>query len=199
MTATLPDRTHTSVNVGQIAEEMWHDPQLDGFRVEAYNGRVILTPPADGGHADALSAMMEVMFVDYGAILKRQRIKIVQGVGLALPTGPGDYVIPDLSVLDADYRDHRQPKGLYPPRVFRAVVEITSGNWMDDVEAKPGVYAGAGIPAYVIGDRKHGQVHVLSRPDDGAYQTAESFKPGESFTLPGDLPAKIPVDSLLQD
>lgn len=199
MTMTLPDRAHTSMSAVEMAEALWNDPRWRGFRIEAYGGRVVLNPPPDGGHALALSEIMQLAFTKYVDRLEQQSLKLVQGIGLALPSGDGEYVIPDLAIVDADFRKHQRPKNLYPGHVFRAVVEITSGNWIDDVEAKPGLYAEAGVPAYVIGDRMHGVVRVLSRPEEGEYLNVATCKPGETFILPGDLPAEIPVSLVLQD
>lgn len=199
MTTTLPDRAHTSMNAADMAEKLWNDPRWRGFRIEAYGGRVVLNPPPDGGHAVALSEIMKLAFATYDDRLELPGVTLVQGLALALPGGNGEYVIPDLSIVDADFRKHQRPNNLYPGHVFRAVIEITSGNWIDDVEAKPGLYAEAGVPAYVIGDRMHGVVRVLSRPEEGEYLNVATCKPGETFTLPGDLPAEIPVDLVLRD
>ena len=179
-----------------MAEALWDDPRLDGFRIEAYAGRVVVSPPPDGGHAVALTGLMRFLFA-HGT--PGGPLEIVQGIGVALPTGDGEYAIPDLSLVDEDFRDHQGPKNLFPARVFHAVVEITEGNGTDDVEIKPRAYAEAGIPVYVIGDRKNGLVHVFSRPRDGLYQSEDDYRPGEDFVIPGEPAVKVPVDLLLQD
>ncbi|MCX2732909.1 hypothetical protein OOZ19_21945 [Saccharopolyspora sp. NFXS83] len=56
----------------------------------------------------------------------------------------------------------------------------------------------AGIPVYLIGDRRHGEAKVLWRPEGGEHRSAATYAPGETLKLPGDVAAEIPVDVLPQ-
>ncbi|WP_243793189.1 Uma2 family endonuclease [Saccharopolyspora gloriosae] len=207
MTATMPERsTHDrhpepsessdkSPTARETAERLWRNSELDGFRIEAISGRVVVTPPPDGGHAVALTDLMDLL---RDAGVKEHSFKVLQNIGVALPDGPGDYALPDLSVVDEDFREHRKPGGQYPAEVFHLVVEITSSNWEDDLRIKPEAYARAGIPVYLIGDRRHGEAKVLWRPENGEYRSVATYASGETLKLPGDVAAEIPVDVLLQ-
>jgi hypothetical protein len=87
----------------------------------------------------------------------------------------------------------------YDPAVFRLVLEITSSNWRTGLHVKPEMYARTGIPIYVIGDRKHSEVVVLSEPRDGEYRTRSPYRKGETLVLPESIGAKmeLEVDALL--
>lgn len=155
---------------------------MPGYTVEILGGQLIMTPSADGPHAESLTAVMVPLLA---AKLHGGETRVLQNVGLWLPTGDDDHAVPDLAVVDADYRDHEVRFKCYDPAPFRLVVEITSSNWREDLHRKPEMYAEAGIPVYVIGDRRHEQVVVYSDPHNGRYRTRSEYKPGHSFTLPG--------------
>jgi Uma2 family endonuclease len=169
--------------------EMVHQ-LLPGHRSEILGGQLIVNPPADFPHSKALTKLTLAL-----AILRQGKVEVVQGVGLWLPTGEEDHLVPDLAVVDDDAEDHVVAYRCLEPSVFRMVVEITSTNWRDDLERKPGAYAAAGVPVYVIGDRKHGEVVVLTEPKEGEYRSRTVYRPGESCTLPESIGDKVEVEA----
>jgi Uma2 family endonuclease len=162
-----------------------------GYRVEIIGGKLLVTPPPDGPHAEALTDLL-LPFAAAG--LHGAESKVVQGIGLWLPTGTEDYVVPDLSVVDADYRDHYVENNCYDPACFRLVLEVTSSNWKTDLRDKVKAYASAKIPVYVIVDRKHQRLHVLTDPAEDEYATHRVHAPGEVVALPDSLGAKVTLD-----
>jgi Uma2 family endonuclease len=167
----------------------------DGFRVEVLDGRIIATPPADGDHGAALTAFMVVLLATG---VQQKGLDVIQGLGLYLRPGKKGFVIPDLAVVDEDFRDHPLPHNCYPPDVFKLVAEVTSSNWRDDTESKVAAYATAGVPIYVIADREHGKVLVLTRPHNGQYQSAAEHLPADTVEIPGPVPCEIAAEKLLQ-
>jgi Uma2 family endonuclease len=167
----------------------------EGYRVQVIDGRIIVTPPADGEHGAALTRLTVAL---WAAGPLENGLDVIQGLGIYLRPGKKGIAIPDLAVVDGDYRDHRLPYGCYAPSIFRLVAEVTSSNWQDDTESKVKAYATVGVPVYVIADRKHGKVLVLSRPHEGAYRSTVEYVPGEKVQIPGPLPCEIAVDELLQ-
>lgn len=165
--------------------------QHPGHRVEIIGGVITVTPPQDGPHADALTDIM-VPFITSG--LHGEEARVLQAVGLWLPTGSDDYAIPDLSVVDADYRDHRAGNNCYDPVAFRLVLEVTSSNYQQDLRDKVSAYASAAVPVYVIVDRKHQRVHVLTEPDTDTYGQHRVHAPGELVALPESIGAKVELD-----
>ncbi|MGW4229831.1 Uma2 family endonuclease [Streptomyces sp. NPDC004980] len=183
----------SELTIGEAAEQAARS--LPGHRVEILHGRLTVTPPADGSHALALSWLSEA----FGVRARGVGLRLVQAVGLWLPTGPDDYAIPDLAVVESDFRDAHVMKNCYAPHVFRMVLEVTSANWADDLGPKVEDYAQAGIPVYVVADRKHDQVLVCTDPRGGEYRNQTPHKRGMSFSVPDvvGVEMELSVDRLL--
>ncbi|GHB86192.1 Uma2 family endonuclease [Streptomyces spinoverrucosus] len=169
---------------------------LPGHRVEILQGRLTVTPPPDGSHGLSLTKMCRAL---ERAGIEGSGAEWVQGVGLWLPTLPEDFAIPDLSIVDEDFRDAHVTKNYYAPNVFRLVVEVTSSNWSDDLGPKVECYAEAGIPAYLIADRKHEEVLLYTDPADGKYPDPQRFERGQRVPVPESVGVRVelPVDTLL--
>jgi Uma2 family endonuclease len=102
---------------------------------------------------------------------------------------------------DADYEDHYVENSCYDPVCFRMVLEVTSSDWRSDLKTEVGAYAGAQVPVYVIIDRKHQRLHVLTDPAGEDYANHRVHAPGELATLPDSIGAEITLDvaHILQD
>ncbi|MFI2368305.1 Uma2 family endonuclease [Streptomyces sp. NPDC018833] len=165
--------------------------RLPGYRVEIIGGVLTVTPPADGAHARALTVLMQPFML---AGLAGGETEVLQAVGLWLPDGPEDYTVPDLCVVDADFEDHLMEFNCYDPAVFRLVLEVTSSNYRQDLRNKVAAYAMARVPVYVIVDRKHTRVHVLTAPIANEYDSHEVYAPGQRLTLPDSIGAEVELD-----
>ncbi|MEU9240436.1 Uma2 family endonuclease [Streptomyces sp. NPDC048385] len=172
-----------------IADEIME--RHPGYRVEIIGGHLLVTPPPDVDHAFVLTDLM-IPFIAAG--LHGEETRVAQNVGLWLPTGAEDYAIPDLAIVDADTRDHLVENSAYDPVCFRLVLEVTSSNWKDDLKTKAVAYAQAKVPVYVIVDRKHQRVHVLTDPSGEQYEHHRPYSPGESVTLPQSIGAQVVLD-----
>ncbi|WP_432134879.1 MULTISPECIES: Uma2 family endonuclease [unclassified Streptomyces] len=172
-----------------IADEIME--RHPGYRVEIIGGHLLVTPSPDAPHARALTKLMRP-FIAAG--LDDGETEVLQNVGLWLPTGTEDYAIPDLVVVDADIDEHFVENNCYDPVCFRLVLEVTSSNWKDDLKTKVKAYASAEIPVYVIVDRKHQRLHVLTDPVAGDYEHHRPYSPGETVTLPDSIGAKVTLD-----
>ncbi|MEV5757920.1 Uma2 family endonuclease [Streptomyces tendae] len=162
-----------------------------GYRVEIIGGQLLVTPPPDGPHSRVLTKLMRP-FITAG--LDDGESEVRQGIGLWLPMDADDYAIPDLAIVDADVDDHLVENNCYDPVCFRLVLEVTSSNWKNDLRTKVTAYAAAMVPVYVIVDRKHQRLHVLTDPDCADYSTHRVHSPGESVTLPDSLGAEVTLD-----
>ncbi|MFI2643055.1 Uma2 family endonuclease [Streptomyces sp. NPDC018610] len=182
------------LTLGEAADQLAR--ALPGHRVEILQGRLTVTPPPDGSHQLALTKLGRVF--DRAGIVEAG-YEYVQGVGLWLPLLPEDFAIPDFSVVEEDFRDAHVTKNYYAPHVFRLVVEITSSNWADDLGPKVECYAQAGIPVYLVADRKHDEVLLYTDPADGAYPAPERFKRGQFVPVPESVGVSLDlsVDTLL--
>ncbi|MCX5606129.1 MULTISPECIES: Uma2 family endonuclease [unclassified Streptomyces] len=162
-----------------------------GYRVEIIGGILTVTPPAGAPHSRVLNKIIRPFLA---AGLDDGETEVHQGVGLWLPDGSEDYAIPDLCVVDADIDDHLVEFNCYDPVVFRLVLEVTSSNYNNDLRAKAAAYAQARIPVYVIVNRKHQRLHVLTEPVGGTYESHRVYAAGELATLPDSLGAKVTLD-----
>ncbi|MEU9537929.1 Uma2 family endonuclease [Streptomyces mirabilis] len=182
------------LTLGEAAEQL--SRALPGHRVEILQGRLVVTPPPDGSHALSLSWLVEAFG---GAGARKAGLRYVQGIGLWLPALPDDYAIPDFSVVDEDFRDALVQKNCYAPNAFRLVMEVTSSNWSDDLGPKVESYAQAGIPVYIVVDRKHDEVLLHQNPVDGKYDVPQRFKRGQSVPVPDSVGVALDlaVDTLL--
>ncbi|MER6997571.1 Uma2 family endonuclease [Streptomyces sp. NPDC000410] len=165
--------------------------QLPGYRVEIIGGVLTVTPPPDPDHADVLT---DVMIPFLAAGLHGTETRVHQGIGLWLPDGPEDYAIPDLAVVDADFREHLIEFKCCDPAIFRLVLEVTSSNYKNDLRNKVIAYARAKVPVYVIVDRKHTRVHILTNPIADEYDNHEIYAPGQQITLPDSIGAEVKLD-----
>ncbi|MFD3917429.1 Uma2 family endonuclease [Streptomyces sp. NPDC058595] len=165
--------------------------QLPGYRVEIIGGVITVAPPPDGNHASVLTDLM-IPFLAVG--VHGQESRVLQNVGLWLPSGPEDFAIPDLSLVDADFEEHLMQYNCYDPAVFRLVLEVTSSNYQQDLRNKVTAYAEAKIPVYVIVDRKHSRLHVLTDPVVGDYASHRIHAPGEQIVLPESIGAEVKLD-----
>ncbi|MFI2505536.1 Uma2 family endonuclease [Streptomyces sp. NPDC018972] len=181
-------------SLSDAADRLWEE--LPGHRVEILNGSIVVTPPPDGPHQETC---FEIGYEFVAAGAKKAGLRAVPGIGLWLPTGPDDYAVPDLSVVDWDYKDALAEKNCYAPHVFRLVLEVTSTNWSNDTVIKLETYARAGIPVYVVADRKHDEVLLYQDPVDGKYPDPTRFKRGQSVPVPESvgLTLDLSVDTLL--
>lgn len=182
------------LTLGEAADQLAR--ALPGHRVEILQGRLTVTPPPDGSHGLSLTKFCRAL---ERAGIAESGAEWIQGVGLWLPTLPADFAIPDLSIVDEDFRDAYVTKNYYAPNVFRLVVEITSSNWSDDLGPKVECYAQAGIPAYLVVDRKHDEVLLYTEPAEGKYPGPQRFKRGQDVALPESVGVhvELSVDTLL--
>ncbi|MEU0204068.1 MULTISPECIES: Uma2 family endonuclease [unclassified Streptomyces] len=184
-----PFHDEEPVTLTTIADEIME--RHPGYRVEIIGGNLLVTPSPDGAHARALTHLM-LPFVAAG--LHDSETEVLQGIGLWLPIEPEDYAIPDLSIVDADFEDHHVENNAYDPACFRLVLEVTSRNWKNDLKTKVAAYAEAKVPVYVIVDRKHQRLHVLTDPVGDEYGSHRVHAPGETVSLPDTIGAKVSVD-----
>ncbi|MGD3107892.1 Uma2 family endonuclease [Streptomyces sp. YGL11-2] len=189
MSAAAVERPHVGKlpSLLEEAEKLTH--LLPGHRVEILGGSLTVTPPADGAHAVSLT---KLTFAFAPAV--NAETEVAQAIGLWLPDGPEDYAIPDLAVVDADYRDHLVEANCYDPAIFRMVLEVTSSNYATDLKTKVAAYAIAKIPVYVIVDRRKERIHVLTDPFANEYRAHQIHAAGQQVTLPDSIGAEITLD-----
>lgn len=178
-----------------LEAETWLTRELEGYRGEVLYGRLTATPWADGAHQETLIEVCSA-FHEAGA---GRGLKSLLGIGLWLPTGPDDFAVPDLSVVEADVLTTPVQHNCYAPQAFRLVLEVTACNWSDDLGLKVDCYAQAGVPVYLIVDRKHDEVLLYQAPADGKYPDPVRYKRGQTVPVPESVGVTLDlsVDTLL--
>jgi Uma2 family endonuclease len=188
-TAAVEPQPHDEISLTALAEEIME--RHPGYRVEIIGGQILVTPSPDAAHAWALTTLV-LPFAMAG--LHGGDTAVLQNVSIWLPDAPEDFATPDLCIVDADIDDHHIERNCYDSIAFRMVLEVTSSNWKTDLHNKVGAYADADVPVYVIVDRKHQRLHVLTDPADEEYTTHRLYSPGEMVTLPDSIGAQVKLD-----
>ncbi|WP_033331191.1 MULTISPECIES: Uma2 family endonuclease [Streptomyces] len=170
--------------------------RFPGHQVEVLGGEVSVEPASVMAHGRVLRRVMRACCE---AGLDGGNTEVFQRLAIWLPTGPDDFAMPDLSIVDAASDDHVVTYNCYDPKIFRLVLEVTSAALCSDLARKPAAYAMAGVPVYVIVDRIERRVLVLTEPRGGEYRERVVHGPGESFTLPLSIGASVVlgVDDLI--
>ncbi|MFG2553680.1 Uma2 family endonuclease [Streptomyces sp. NPDC048581] len=186
--------TERKMTIAEAADRV--SSWLPRHRAEILRGSLIVSPPLDEQHQ---GTVFEVGYEIRRAGAREAGLKVRPGIGLWLTTGSADYAIPDLAVVEADIADALVQKNCYAPRVFRMVLEVTSYNWADDTALKVEVYAEAGIPVYLVADRRHDEVLLYTDPADGKYPDPARFKRGQTVPVPESVGVTLDlsVDTLL--
>ncbi|MFD7707456.1 Uma2 family endonuclease [Streptomyces sp. NPDC059786] len=179
-----------------LEAETWLTRELEGYRGEVLYGRLTATPWPDASHQLILTEVARAFFE---AETRRAGSNCLLGIGLWLPTGPDDFAVPDLSVVETDFQDTHVQHHCYAPHAFRLVMEVTADNWSDDLGLKVDCYAAAGIPAHLVVDRKHDEVVVHADPVDGEYPAPVRYRRGQTVPVPQSVGVALdlPVDTLL--
>jgi Uma2 family endonuclease len=149
-------------------------PTPDKFRVELIDGEIIVTPPALGGHEQNVSKVLTQFARNC------DDIDIMGGLGLITPRGN---VVPDLTVTTADA--YGEDEEWFTPEHVLLVAEVSSKSTQHrDVNAKRHGYAGAGIPLYLMIDRKARTITLHSEPKGDRYLVVKTYPFGYKIPLP---------------
>ncbi|MCM2512789.1 Uma2 family endonuclease [Streptomyces griseoincarnatus] len=158
-----------------------HPPE--GFRAELIDGEIVLTPPPDGDHEDALARIVT-------QVIRRSRtdMDFSGNKGLKLKGGgacPKNHVIPDGTFAPTELRLYRGADPWMPCDGVAMVVEVTSTKPQADREAKRRCYALGGIPLYLLVDRETSSITLFGDPEGDEFREHRTRPLGKPLTLPG--------------
>ncbi|GAB2747175.1 Uma2 family endonuclease [Kitasatospora kifunensis] len=187
MTALMHEVTVTPSDEGDGLLDAFLELETpEGFKAELIEGEIILSPPPDGDHEAAIGRIVRQVFRRCEADLTFAGHK-----GLIVPDGR---YIPDGTFADEGAFDG-QPPWMLPDRV-QMVVEVTSTDPSRDREAKRTGYAAAGIPLYLLVDRKADKVVLHSNPKSGDYRRVTSVAVGTPLDLPAPFGFALETERL---
>src|SRR6266702_660771 len=144
-----------------------------GYKAELIEGDIVVTRPPGAEH--------EGSFAETNYQFNMQGWRVSGNTGLLTPLGR---FLPDLTVARRGYFSRDEPSGWRSPDGVALVVEITCSNPDKDRGAKRRGYAGAGIPLYLLIDRKAKQTVLFSEPRDGDYAVTARSPIDEPIPLP---------------
>ncbi|ACU76944.1 conserved hypothetical protein [Catenulispora acidiphila DSM 44928] len=125
------------------------------YRAELIAGRIVVSPPPPGSHAEVLAKVTKQLIRDAAV-----DTEISGHRGLETPFGN---FIADLTVAEPGSFAGAPSWGTSAGSLM--LVEVTSSAPEDDRETKRCAYAAAGIPIYLLIDRDRRETVLFSQPD----------------------------------
>jgi Uma2 family endonuclease len=160
----------------------------DGVRLEFIDGKLGVKAMPDGDHSRIIQWLIRTF------MLLRPELFLTPELGLRVGQYRNGRARPDGVLADAD-AFVGQGEWANPAPVL-LVVEVTSRDQDTDLrdrQEKPGAYAAAGIPVYLLIDRDSCEVAVHSKPNSGRYEDLHTVAFGASIEIPE--PVGITLDT----
>ncbi|MFF2656945.1 Uma2 family endonuclease [Kitasatospora sp. NPDC058032] len=145
-----------------------------GFKAELIEGEIVVTPPPDGDHEDAIARFARAV-----AREAAEELYVSGGKGLITPNGR---FVPDATVAPVGH--FRAQESWSSAVGVELVLAVTSTDPVKDREPRRLGYAAAGIPCYLLIDRGEGRATLFSDPEGGDYTTIHETESGRRIKLP---------------
>ncbi|GLZ81742.1 hypothetical protein Afil01_65490 [Actinorhabdospora filicis] len=146
-----------------------------GYQAELITERIVVNPPPSAAHESNYDEIDEQIRQHHPRVYR-----LSGNTGLITPLGR---FIPDLTVSPKGTL--RGPETWSPPTEVELVAEITSPSGRnEDLGIKRRGYAQAGIPIYLLIDRKERTVILYDLPKDHDYTQKRTVKFGDPLPLP---------------
>ncbi|MGW6912195.1 Uma2 family endonuclease [Kitasatospora sp. NPDC054939] len=158
----------------------------EGYKAELIEGEIIVAPPPNGEH--------ETMI---GRIVWQIASHCPEGIDFAATKGlivPDGRYIPDGTFAKEGALLHAGPWA--EPDGVLMVLEVTSGRAATDRVTKRKGYAAAGIPLYLLVDRRWNRVILHLEPANGDYGSTDEVAIGEPLALPEPFGFELATDRL---
>lgn len=138
---------------------------LAGVRVELIEGVLVDVPPIGPDHAHTVSLVARQLRAGLAAGWDVREEK-------PLRVPPASEPEPDVAVVEE--RDYRTGH----PSTAALVVEVADSSRVTDLQAKPALYASAGVTEYWVVDLVAREVVVHRDPGEAGYGTVETVRSG---------------------
>ncbi|WP_338931615.1 Uma2 family endonuclease [Streptomyces netropsis] len=174
--STAVDPTVDSAELDEMFADISRMNVPAGYRVEIIEGEIVLNPQCKV-HSRIIQ-LLTLSLMD----ARGRDANVLWDVRIDFPGCLNGYV-PDVALVKDDAEE--DDDGRHDFRDVEFVAEVVSrSSRRDDFDAKLKVYAGSGVPTYLIADPKTGVVHVFHAPQNGVYSDETTYTFGNEFTLP---------------
>jgi Uma2 family endonuclease len=154
----------------------------EGYRAELIDGEIVVSPPPDRHHGHAIWRILQQISRSSSVAMD-----YAPEVGLIVPSRgiPEEgRVIPDAAFAPAELAVFHSGPSWMTPDGIELVLEVTSSKPDLDRNEKRYAYAGAGIPLYLLVDRKLRIAMLFGDIENGEYSEITSAPFGGKLYLP---------------
>ncbi|WP_233416456.1 Uma2 family endonuclease [Streptomyces sp. N35] len=180
---------HGPIDVDDFEELARKAPET--VTLELINGKLRVKPVPDGDHGSI------IMWLIRQCMMQRPELGLHPEQGLRIDTCRKGCIKPDGALAPIDYFAG-QGEWASPGGVLMTV-EVTSKDRDTDLrdrQEKPGAYAYAGIPVYLLVDRDEHKVIVYSSPENGTYQRRRPYPYGATIRIPAPVALTLETEKL---
>jgi Uma2 family endonuclease len=152
------------------AEEFQELPEVEGARLELWEGSLVVTAAAQMAWHSAIARRIEDFF-------RAAKLETLRELGVIV--APHDVPVPDVLVFREPIKDLRRSQ--FPAEDLMCVVEVVSPeSKVRDIERKPAKYAAARIPEFWLAtedtrDPFEAQVEIYRLTVGGGYALAQRW------------------------
>lgn len=172
----------------EVVQKIHDELELpEGYTAQIIKGQLVIMATPSKKHAIIVRKIDRAL----AAALPREKYDCYQNITGQEPDG--DRFIPDLGIWPQEALEDDSEGWLARTASLLLAVEVTSpGGESHDYDKIEG-YARAGVPMYLIVDRKRRRCVLFTEPDStkGAYQTTHTADFGEPITIPLEAPVVI--------
>lgn len=171
------------------------DLEKQGFlkgRYELVEGEIILRMRQNPPHVVTISRIFAWLIDLFGIVY----VQCQTAIDVRPEDNPNSEPEPDIAVLIRPIGS-----GLGNPKCadIRILVEVSDTTLRYDLTVKAGLYARAGIAAYLVADVSGRRIIHHSEPVEGIYQQIRSYDATETFSLLSAEYKEVQVSTLLPD
>ncbi|HEX4789312.1 MAG TPA: Uma2 family endonuclease [Actinospica sp.] len=179
MSVMTSERETTEV-IRALHEEI--DPP-EGYRVEIFEGNIVVSATPFGKHAYILMLVREAVEASLPAGYKLFENTTLEEPGV-------DRYIPDLAAWPL-VLVNSDAQWAFPGEECLLAVEVTSPHQESRDYAKAAAYARSRVPVYLIVDRTSRMCVLFTEPEGDRYLTRHEVPFGKPVTVPLDQPVTI--------
>jgi len=172
----------------EVVQKVHDELELpEGYTAQIIKGQLVVRATPSKKHAIIVRKIDRALT----AVLPQEKYDCYQNITGQEPDG--DRFIPDLGVWPQEELKEDSDEWVAPAASLLLAVEVTSsGSESHDYDKIEG-YARAGVPIYLIVDRKRRRCVLFTEPtpQKGTYQTTHTADFGKPVTIPLETPVEV--------